>query len=144
MTDVADIDLNAEIERLRAEVETLRLRAEAAEAVTAAAAAAGGAAAAAGAADAGVARLFAAAEDAIAREVEQQQQRQQADGQPAAQPPSPPPRAEPATAPRLLRLSELLDGLVHVGPDEAARLAARISVLESELQTLIGSEAIEH
>ncbi len=45
---------------------------------------------------------------------------------------------------RLLRLSELLDGLVHVGPDEAARLAARISVLESELQTLIGSEAIEH
>lgn len=32
MTDVADIDLNAEIERLRAEVETLRLRAEAAEA----------------------------------------------------------------------------------------------------------------
>lgn len=42
---------------------------------------------------------------------------------------------------RLLRMSELLDGLVHVGPDEAARLAARISVLESELQTLIGSES---
>ena len=45
---------------------------------------------------------------------------------------------------RLLRLSELLDGLVHVGPDEAARLAARISVLESELQVLIGSETTEH
>ncbi|TKS53154.1 GAF domain-containing protein [Luteimonas yindakuii] len=41
---------------------------------------------------------------------------------------------------RLLRLSELLDGLVHVGPDEAARLAARISVLETELQLLIASE----
>ena len=32
MTDAAEIDLNAEIERLRAEVEALRLRAEAAEA----------------------------------------------------------------------------------------------------------------
>ena len=42
---------------------------------------------------------------------------------------------------RLLRLSELLDGLVHVGPDQAARLAARISILEAELQALISSEA---
>jgi len=43
---------------------------------------------------------------------------------------------------RLLQLSELLDGLVHVGPDDAARLAARISALESELQALIRNEAV--
>lgn len=40
---------------------------------------------------------------------------------------------------RLLQLSELLEGLVHVGPDEAARLAERISTLETELQSLIGT-----
>ncbi|MCD9032490.1 GAF domain-containing protein [Luteimonas sp. Y-2-2-4F] len=40
---------------------------------------------------------------------------------------------------RLLQLSELLEGLVHVRPDDAARLADRISVLEAELQSLIAS-----
>ncbi|MCD9027793.1 GAF domain-containing protein [Luteimonas sp. BDR2-5] len=40
---------------------------------------------------------------------------------------------------RLLQLSELLEGLVHVGPQEAAQLSARINLLESELQALIGT-----
>lgn len=44
---------------------------------------------------------------------------------------------------RLLRLSELLDGLVHVGPAETARLSTRISVLEGELRTLIGQDAVD-
>jgi len=40
---------------------------------------------------------------------------------------------------RLLQLSELLEGLVHVSPREAAQLSARINTLESELQSLIGA-----
>lgn len=40
---------------------------------------------------------------------------------------------------RLLQLSELLEGLVHVSPREAAQLSARINTLESELQSLIGT-----
>ncbi|WP_052772971.1 GAF domain-containing protein [Luteimonas sp. FCS-9] len=39
---------------------------------------------------------------------------------------------------RLMQLSELLDGLVHVSPQDAAQLAARINGLEAELQSLIG------
>lgn len=39
---------------------------------------------------------------------------------------------------RLLQLSELLEGLVHVSPQEAARLSSRINTLESELQSLMG------
>lgn len=38
---------------------------------------------------------------------------------------------------RLLQLSELLSGLVHVGPEKTARLAERIGHLEAELQSLI-------
>lgn len=41
---------------------------------------------------------------------------------------------------RLVQLSELLDGLLHVGPDKTARLAERIGHLEAELQTLIRDE----
>ena len=40
---------------------------------------------------------------------------------------------------RLLQLSELLGGLVHVEPGETTRLAARIAELETELQALIGT-----
>ncbi|MET0329463.1 MAG: GAF domain-containing protein [Luteimonas sp.] len=42
---------------------------------------------------------------------------------------------------RLLQLSELLDGLVHVSPQEASQLSDRINKLESELQSLIGTTA---
>lgn len=42
---------------------------------------------------------------------------------------------------RLLQMSELLEGLAHVRPDDAARLADRIGSLEAELQSLIASRA---
>ena len=45
---------------------------------------------------------------------------------------------------RLMQMSELLDGLVHVSPQEAAQLSARINGLEAELQSLIGpAHAVE-
>ncbi len=40
---------------------------------------------------------------------------------------------------RLLRLSELLDGLVHVDAQDASQLSDRIATLEAELQSLIGT-----
>ncbi|WP_101927177.1 MULTISPECIES: GAF domain-containing protein [Luteimonas] len=40
---------------------------------------------------------------------------------------------------RLLQLSELLDGLVHVSPQDAVQLSNRINKLESDLQSLIGT-----
>ena len=43
---------------------------------------------------------------------------------------------------RLLQLSELLDGLAHVGAGEAAQISDRISKLEEELQSLIASVSI--
>ncbi|MGO3127577.1 MAG: GAF domain-containing protein [Luteimonas sp.] len=43
---------------------------------------------------------------------------------------------------RLLQLSELLEGLVHVSPQEAAQLADRINTLENELQSLIGTARV--
>lgn len=43
---------------------------------------------------------------------------------------------------RLLQLSELLEGLVHVSPQEAAQLSSRISSLENELQSLIGTVSV--
>lgn len=43
---------------------------------------------------------------------------------------------------RLLQLSELLDGLVHVGPEEAARLSERIARLELDLQSLIDTAEV--
>jgi len=39
---------------------------------------------------------------------------------------------------RLLQLSELLEGLVHVSPQDAAQLSDRINTLENDLQSLIG------
>ncbi|NYZ61362.1 GAF domain-containing protein [Luteimonas deserti] len=44
---------------------------------------------------------------------------------------------------RLMQLSELLNGLVHVSPEEAAKLSQRINLLETELQGLIGPMAAE-
>lgn len=43
---------------------------------------------------------------------------------------------------RLLQLSELLEGLVHVSPQEAAQLSSRINKLENELQSLIGTVSV--
>ena len=43
---------------------------------------------------------------------------------------------------RLLQLSELLDGLVHVSPGETAQLSDRISRLEEELQALISTAKV--
>ena len=43
---------------------------------------------------------------------------------------------------RLVQLSELLDGLVHVSPQEAAQLSDRINRLESEMQSLIGAASV--
>lgn len=43
---------------------------------------------------------------------------------------------------RLLQLSELLEGLVHVSPQEAAQLSDRINKLENELQSLIGTVSV--
>jgi light-regulated signal transduction histidine kinase (bacteriophytochrome) len=43
---------------------------------------------------------------------------------------------------RLLQLSELLDGLVHVSPAETARLSERIGRLEQELQSLIATVSV--
>jgi len=43
---------------------------------------------------------------------------------------------------RLLQLSELLAGLVHVSPQDAAQLSDRINTLESELQSLIGTARV--
>ncbi|MCD9004804.1 GAF domain-containing protein [Luteimonas sp. XNQY3] len=43
---------------------------------------------------------------------------------------------------RLLQLSELLEGLVHVSPQEASQLSDRINKLESELQSMIGAVSV--
>lgn len=43
---------------------------------------------------------------------------------------------------RLVQLSELLDGLVHVSPGETAQLSDRISKLEQELQSLIATVSV--
>jgi hypothetical protein len=43
---------------------------------------------------------------------------------------------------RLVQLSELLDGLVHVSPAETALLAERIARLEDDLQSLITSASV--
>ncbi|KPN17100.1 GAF domain-containing protein [Luteimonas terrae] len=43
---------------------------------------------------------------------------------------------------RLLQLSELLEGLVHVSPQESAQLSERINKLESDLQSLIGTPSV--
>lgn len=43
---------------------------------------------------------------------------------------------------RLLQLSELMDGLVHVSPAETARLSERIGRLERELQSLIATVSV--
>ncbi len=40
---------------------------------------------------------------------------------------------------RLMQLSELLEGLVHVSPQEATQLSDRINKLESDLQSMIGT-----
>lgn len=40
---------------------------------------------------------------------------------------------------RLLQLSELLEGLVHVSPQEATQLSERINKLERDLQSMIGT-----
>lgn len=44
---------------------------------------------------------------------------------------------------RLQQLSELLDGMVHVSPQDAAQLSDRIDRLESDLQGLIDNAAVE-
>jgi len=43
---------------------------------------------------------------------------------------------------RLVQLSELLDGLIHVSPGESALLAERIARLEDELQSLIAASSL--
>ncbi|MCA0393010.1 MAG: GAF domain-containing protein [Proteobacteria bacterium] len=43
---------------------------------------------------------------------------------------------------RLLKLSELFDGLVHLGPDATVQLSERISRLEEELQSLIETVSV--
>jgi light-regulated signal transduction histidine kinase (bacteriophytochrome) len=43
---------------------------------------------------------------------------------------------------RLAQLSELLDGMVHVGPAETAQLSERITQLEDELQSLIDASSV--
>ena len=43
---------------------------------------------------------------------------------------------------RLLQLSELLAGMVHVAPQQAAQLSERIDLLESELQALIRAAGV--
>ncbi len=44
---------------------------------------------------------------------------------------------------RLLQLSELLEGLVHVSPQDAAQLSERINRLESDLQSMIGTVSVD-